>query len=112
MSTATRSDYNMTAYYASVEEAKEVEKAFALRNGYCLKIRRTQTVGNRKGGLINDRILEYVHSGKTSSEARIRNASILHQDYPFQAPICREKEIPNVSSPRKGQLESKEQAKV
>ncbi|RKF57632.1 hypothetical protein GcC1_188058 [Golovinomyces cichoracearum] len=96
MSTATRSYYYMTAYYASLEEATEGEKAFALRNGYCLKIRRTKTVGNRTGGLIKGRILECVHSGKTSSVAQIRNTSTLHHDCPLQAQICKEKESNSV----------------
>lgn len=90
MSTASRSDYSMITYYNSLEEATEAEKAFALKNGYCLKIRRTQTVGNKTGGLIKGRILLCVHSGTAKSEAQIRDTSTLRQDCPFQVRIRRE----------------------
>ena len=100
MSTATRSDYYMNAYYTSLEEATEVEKAFALRNGYCLKIKHIQTAGNRTGGLIKGRILVCVHSGKANCEARIRDTSTLRQDCPFQAQMCRENESGDIWSCR------------
>lgn len=57
-----------------------------------MKIRRTQAVGNRIGGLIKGRILVCAHSGKANSLAWIKDSSNLRQDCQFQAQICRENE--------------------
>ncbi|KAI1004713.1 hypothetical protein K3495_g3506 [Podosphaera aphanis] len=47
MTTVTRSNTSMIAYYSSLDKATQEEKDFAKNNGYCLRIQRTNTAGNK-----------------------------------------------------------------
>ncbi|KAI0993465.1 hypothetical protein K3495_g14718, partial [Podosphaera aphanis] len=57
MITVRRSNTSMIAYYSSLDKATQEEKDFAKNNGYCLRILRTNTVGNKAGGEPKSRIL-------------------------------------------------------
>lgn len=92
MTTFTRSDTNMVAHYSSLEEATKAEKDFAMTNGYCLRIQRTNFKGNKLGGEIKNRTMTCVHSDSAASQAHARNTSIMCQNCPFYLRITRNSE--------------------
>ncbi|KAI0993226.1 hypothetical protein K3495_g14958 [Podosphaera aphanis] len=50
MTIVTRSITSIITYYSSLDKATQEEKNFAKNNGYCLRIQRTSTAGNKAGG--------------------------------------------------------------
>ncbi|KAI1006741.1 hypothetical protein K3495_g1477 [Podosphaera aphanis] len=92
MTMITRSDTSMIAYYPSLETATQAEKAFANQNGYCLKIQRTHTVGNKTGAQPKNRTLTCVHGGRPPTGVRARSTASRRDNCPFQLRLARSHE--------------------
>ncbi|KAI1004849.1 hypothetical protein K3495_g3369 [Podosphaera aphanis] len=96
MTTFTRSNTSMIAYYSSLDKATQEEKDFAKNNGYCLRILRTNTVGNKVRGESKSRILSCVHSGRPTDQPCSRNTTSLSENCPFRIQISMAPEAENV----------------
>ncbi|KAI0994387.1 hypothetical protein K3495_g13795 [Podosphaera aphanis] len=90
MTLVSRSDNTMIVFYSSLEEATQDEQSFALTNGYCLSIQRTNYVGNNTAWLIKSRIICCVHGGKHVTKAHIRSTTTLRPECPFQLKISKD----------------------
>ncbi|KAI0997268.1 hypothetical protein K3495_g10919 [Podosphaera aphanis] len=84
MTTVTRSNTSMIAYCSSLHMATQEEKEFAENNGYCLRIQRTNAVGNKAGGEPKTRILSCVHSGRPTDQPRSKSTTSLSENCPFR----------------------------
>ncbi|KAI0993945.1 hypothetical protein K3495_g14239, partial [Podosphaera aphanis] len=98
MTTFTRSNTSMIACYSSLDKATQEEKDFAKNNGYCLRIQRTITVGNKAGGEPKSRILSYVHSGRPTDQPRSRSTTTLSENCSFRLQIAKAPEAENMWS--------------
>lgn len=98
MTTFTRSNTSMIAYYSSLDKATQEEKDFAKNNGYCLRIQRTNTIGNKAGGEPKSRILSCVHNGRPTDQPRSRSTTSLSENCPFRLQISKAPEAENMWS--------------
>ncbi|KAI1003308.1 hypothetical protein K3495_g4901 [Podosphaera aphanis] len=98
MITVTRSNTSMTAYYSSLDKATQEEKEFAKINGYCLRIQRTNTAGNKVRGEPKSRILSCFHSGRPTDQPRSRSTTSLSENCPFRIQISKAPEAENMWS--------------
>ncbi|KAI0996396.1 hypothetical protein K3495_g11784 [Podosphaera aphanis] len=98
MTTVTRSNTSTIAYFSSLDKATQEEKDFAKNNGYCLRIQRANTAGNKVGGEPKSIILSCVHSGRPTDQPRSRSTTSLSENSPFGLQISKASEAENMWS--------------